>query len=154
MPGSCAILQGVIAEDTGGKFSAVPTGNGYRQQMMDALKNWFKGRFSQAESPTPPRARNTSNYRQHLAAAKKPADPPPQAPDVEVKSNVPGRIESQGPGKNVFVPNPYVREDLGTHDSLKILDPSLVEDDQEEGIDPYNTGVFERPSKWDQRFRE
>ena len=89
-----------------------------------------------------------------LAAAEKKADPLAPAPEVDVDPHVPGRIENQGPGKNVFVPSPYVREDLGTHDSLKILDPSLVEDDQEDGIDPYNTGVFERPSKWDQRFRE
>ena len=125
-----------------------------RQQMMEGLKSWFKGRFSQAESPQPPRARNTSTYRQHLAAAEKPTDRPSQAPEVEVDPNVPGRIESQGPGKNVFVPSPYVREDLGTHDSLKILNPSLIEDDQEDGIDPYNTGVFERSRKWDQRFRK
>jgi len=125
-----------------------------RQQMMEELKSWFKDRFSRAESPQPPRARAIGTYRQHLAATEKKADPLAPAPEVDVDPHVPGRIENQGPGKNVFVPSPYVREDLGTHDSLKILDPSLVEDDQEVGIDPYNTGVFERPSKWDQRFRE
>lgn len=122
--------------------------------MIEGLKSWFKGRFSQAESPPLPRARNIGTYRQHLAAAAKPVERPSQAPDLDVDAQVPGRIESHGPGKNVFVPSPYVREDLGTHDSLKILDPSLLEDDEEDGIDPYNTGVFERPSKWDQRFRK
>jgi hypothetical protein len=122
--------------------------------MMEELISWFKGRFSRAEPPQPPRARTIGTYRQLLSAAEKKADPLAPAPEVDVDPHVPGRIENQGPGKNVFVPSPYVREDLGTHDSLKILDPSLVEDDQEEGIDPYNTGVFERPSKWDQRFRE
>ena len=125
-----------------------------KQQMMEGLKSWFKGRFSLAESPPPPGARNTGTYRQRLAAAEKPADRPSQAPEVDVDPHVLGRIESQGPGKNVFVPSSYVREDLGTHDSLKILNPSLSEDDQEDGVDPYNTGVFERPHKWDQRFRK
>ena len=125
-----------------------------KQQMMEGLKSWFKGRFSQAESPPPPRARNTSTYRQLLAVAEKPVDRPSKAPEVNVDPHVLGRVESQGPGKNVFVPSPYVREDLGTHDSLKILDPSLIEDDQEDGIDPYNTGIFDTSRKWDERFRK
>ena len=121
--------------------------------MMEGLKSWFKGRFSQVESP-PPRARNTGTYRQRLAAAEKSVDRPSQDPDVEVDPHVLGRIESQGPGKNVFVQNPYVREDLGTHESLKIVDQSLVDEDQEAGIDPYNTGKFDTSRKWDQRFRK
>jgi hypothetical protein len=125
-----------------------------RQQMMQGLKSWFKDRFSSGESPQPPRAGNNGTYRQRLAAAEKPVHQSPEARVVRVDTHIPGRIESQGPGKNVFVPSPYVREDLGTHDSLKILDPSLIEDDEEDGIDPYNTGVFERPRKWDQRFRK
>ena len=122
--------------------------------MMEGLKSWFKGRFSQAESPPPPRARNTGTYRQRLAAAEKTVDSQSQSPEIEVDAHVPGRIESVGPGKNVFVQSPHVREDLGTHESLKILDASLDEDDQEDGIDPYNTGKFDKSRKWDQRFRK
>ncbi len=125
-----------------------------KQQMMEGLKSWFKGRFSQAESPPPPRARNTGTYRQRLAAAEKTADRQSQSPEIEVDAQVPGQIESVGPGKNVFVESPYVREDLGTHESLKILNVSPAEDDQEAGIDPYNTGKFDKSRKWDQRFRK
>ena len=120
---------------------------------MEGLKNWFKGRFSQVKSQPPPRASNTGTYRQRLAAAEKAVDHPSQDPGVEIDPPQ-GRIESLGPGKNVLVQNPYVREDLGTHESLKIVDASLVDDDQEAGIDPYNTGKFDTSRKWDQRFRK
>ena len=120
---------------------------------MEGLKSWFKGRFSQAKTPPPPRASKTGTYRQRLAAAEKSVGHSSQKPGVEVEPPH-GRIESLGPGKNVLVQNPYVREDLGTHESLIIVDQSLVDDDQEAGIDPYNTGKFDTSRKWDQRFRK
>ena len=46
-----------------------------------------------------------------------------------------------------------MRENTGTHETLKILDDSLVDDDEEAGIDPYNTGEFDRSRNWDKRFR-
>lgn len=119
--------------------------------MMQGLKSWFKGRFSAVE--TPPPARNTGTYRQRLAAAEKSVDQSSQDPGVEVDPPH-GQIESLGPGKNVLVQNPYVREDLGTHETLKIVDRSLVEEDQEGGIDPYNTGKFDKSRKWDRQFRK
>ena len=120
---------------------------------MEGLKSWFKGRFSEVKSSPPPRAGSTGTYRQRLAAAEKSVDRPTTAPRVEVDAPQ-GRIESLGPGKNVLVQNPYVREDLGTHESLKIVDGSLDDEDHEAGIDPYNTGKFDTSRKWDQRFRK
>ncbi|MDH3748298.1 MAG: hypothetical protein OER97_08825 [Gammaproteobacteria bacterium] len=67
--------------------------------------------------------------------------------------HVAGKIESSGPGKNVLVRNKYQREDTGTHETLKILDGSATESDEETGIDPYNTGNFDRSKNWDKRFR-
>ena len=119
---------------------------------MEGLKSWFKGRFSVAEPP-PPRVSATGTYRQRLAAAEKSVESPAQNPRVEVDSPH-GHIESLGPGKNVLVRSPYVREDLGTHESLKIVDQSLADEDNEAGIDPYNTGKFDKSRKWDQRFRK
>ena len=121
---------------------------------MEGLKSWFKGRFSQVESPPLPRARSTGTYRQRIAAAENFVVRPDKDPGVEVDPHVLGRVESLGPGKNVFVRSPYVREDLGTHESLKIVDQSLVDEGEEDGIDPYNTGKFDKSRKWDQRFRK
>lgn len=120
---------------------------------MEGLKSWFKGRFSPAKSP-PPRVRNTGTYRQRLAASEKADDHPSDFPGVKVDPHVHGRVESLGPGKNVFVSSPWIREDLGTHESLKIVDESLLDDDQEAGIDPYNSGKFDKSRHWNQRFRK
>jgi len=119
---------------------------------MEGLKSWFKGRFSVAEPP-PPRASATGTYRQRLATTEKPVDHPARDARVEVE-HPHGYIESLGPGKNVLVRSPYIREDLGTHESLKIVDQTLTDEDHEAGIDPYNTGKFDKSRKWDQRFRK
>ena len=63
-------------------------------------------------------------------------------------------IEDGGPGKNVLIRNRFVREDTGTHDTLKILDDSILEAADEGGIDPYNTGRFDRSKSWNSRIRK
>ena len=126
--------------------------------MMKSLKAWLKQRFSGADTTPPPSLQKTGSYRQRLVETNKhsaPAETPVQAPPAgEEKHYAPARIESLGPGKNVYVRNPYVREELGTHESLKIVDESLVDGEEPDGIDPYNTGRFDKSRKWDQRFRK
>ena len=125
--------------------------------MIENLKAWLKQRFSGAEPTPPPSLMNTGSYRQRLVAKDRPSPPtePPRVsqPDAD-DLPVHGTIESLGPGKNVYVQNPYVREDLGTHDLLKIMDESLVDGEEPDGIDPYNTGRFDKSRKWDQQFRK
>ena len=65
-----------------------------------------------------------------------------------------GQVENTGPGKNVLIRNKYIREDTGTHETLKILDDSLVDSGEEDGIDPYNSGEFDRSRHWNKRFRD
>lgn len=48
----------------------------------------------------------------------------------------------------------YFREDTGTHETLKILDDSIVESADQDGFDPYNTGDFDRSRNWERRFRD
>ena len=64
------------------------------------------------------------------------------------------RVYDGGPGKNVLVRNKYVREDTGTHDSLKIIDASLVPEEEEDNTDPYNTGRFDRSQSWNLRDKK
>ena len=125
--------------------------------MIENLKAWLKQRFSGAESTPPPSLQNTGSYRQRLVAKDRPSQPaeaPAESQPDPDELPVHGTIESLGPGKNVYVQNPYVREELGTHDSLKIVDESLVDSEEPSGIDPYNTGRFDKSRKWDQRFRK
>ena len=60
--------------------------------------------------------------------------------------------DNDGQGKNVLIRNKFVREDTGTHETLKILDDSMVDSGEEPGLDPYNTGGFDRSKNWDRRF--
>ena len=53
-----------------------------------------------------------------------------------------------------MIRNKYQREDTGTHDNLKIIDDSMIDSGEETGIDPYNTGNFDRSKNWDKRFRK
>jgi hypothetical protein len=69
---------------------------------------------------------------------------------VDFIADLDGRVEDAGPGKNVLVRNKYLREETGTHETLKIVDDTLLEPNEEElGADPYNTGRFDRSKSWD-----
>lgn len=100
----------------------------------------------------PPRVRPRPVAKKPVA---KPAAPPPDLDDETYTSDVGGRIADGGPGKNVLVRSKYVREDTGTHETLKIVDDSIFINDDELGADPYNTGRFDRSKTWDAtRFRK
>jgi len=121
-------------------------------EMMKRLKNWLEERFSAAESSELDDFRRTV-----VRPAPRPKIPAPTKPAVKAVEDEPsldGKIEDLGPGKNVLIRNKYLREDTGTHETLKILDDSLVDSGEEEGIDPYNTGGFDRSRNWNNRFRK
>ncbi len=120
--------------------------------MIERLKNWLSGGTSPSPAEAPLSATNVRT-RPKSSSVKARPKPQPEAP-LEFEANLSGTIESHGPGKNVFVRKRYIREDTGTHESLKIVDDSLQADDNDAGIDPYNTGKFDRSQNWDMRFRK
>jgi len=123
---------------------------------LEKIKNWLQDHFSSGGAKKP-KTLSTAGYigrRPTGVPKKKVAQPRPASEIVEIEPGVEGKIESQGPGKNVLIRNRYVREDTGTHETLKILDDSIVDSGEETGMDPYNTGKFDRSKKWDQRFRK
>ena len=93
--------------------------------------------------------RTTGSFQKAPPPPSKKKVPRPTPEFVDVDPSVHGRIEDRGPGKNVLIRNKYVREDTGTHETLKIVDDSLLETDEESGADPYNTGRFDRSKSWD-----
>jgi len=113
----------------------------------------------QKTSPGPKLSRTGRHLRQtggHTAAriAKPKQAVPGSQPDyVDIDPHAEGRIEDNGPGKNVLIRNKYIREDSGTHETLKILDDSMIDTEEEEGIDPDNTGQFDRSKHWDKRLK-
>jgi hypothetical protein len=79
-----------------------------------------------------------------------PAAQPAAADMVEFSTEKSGSIADGGPGKNVLVRNRFIREDTGTHETLKIVDDSILESEEKEAeFDPYNTGRFDRGKSWD-----
>jgi hypothetical protein len=121
--------------------------------MMNKLRNWLKSRTSATEEPQPVNMRKTGAHfsvRPKNIATQKRQRVKDAAPPIDDEA----RIESLGPGKNVLIRSKYVREETGTHETLKILDDSLVDADEEQGIDPYNTGNFDRSKNWTKRFRK
>ncbi len=74
-------------------------------------------------------------------------------PDTPVEvAEVPGRVESHGPGKDIQMPNIYDSDDPYKQQQLKFwegglklttLDESSYEVSESPGFDPYNSGSFE-----------
>lgn len=127
---------------------------------MKQFLNWIRRRFSQSPPPVRADLRHTGAHdRQNdrLSPARRPrskqALPKRQPEFVDLDPHIHGRIADAGPGKNVLIRNKYKREDTGTHETLTILDDSLLDTEEEAGIDPYNTGRFDRAKNWDKRFR-
>ncbi len=128
---------------------------------MKRFFNWLAGKRSPRQaSPRPDLRQTGAHLRQsgkHAAPARvkvKQAVPRKQPEYIDLDESFEGQIESGGPGKNVLIRNKYVREDTGTHETLTILDDSVIDTEEEEGIDPYNTGQFDRSKNWDKRFRK
>lgn len=95
----------------------------------------------------------TGGHAARRSSRPKQAVPKRQPEYVDLDPHVEGRVEDNGPGKNVLIRNIYLREDTGTHETLKILDDSIIDTEEETGIDPYNTGQFDRSRNWDKRTK-
>ncbi len=72
----------------------------------------------------------------------------PSVDPLEYHAELGGRIADGGPGKNVLIRSKYVREDTGTHETLKIISASAPGQEDDCGQDPYNSGRFDRSKSW------
>jgi hypothetical protein len=130
--------------------------------MIERFKSWLKIKFSGPDfsSPDPMGMTGAHSVAPPKKAAKTKPHPIPvdnalgDVLEDEGDSTESVTIEDAGPGKNKLIRNKYIREDTGTHETLKILDDSLVDSGEEPGIDPYNTGGFDRSKNWHNRFRK
>jgi hypothetical protein len=130
--------------------------------MITRFLSWLRSIFSPRQEPkrtdlkqTGAHLRQTGRHRKPLSRSRTNQESPKHQPEfVDIDPAMKAEIENNGPGKNVLLRKKYVREDTGTHDTLKIVDDSLIETGEEAGIDPYNTGQFDRSKNWDSRFRK
>jgi hypothetical protein len=116
---------------------------------MKRFFNWLANKTPQQKASVRPKLTETGRRAPH----KKQALPQQQPEFVDLDDSFSGRVESIGPGKNVLIRNKYIREDTGTHEALTIVDDALIDSDEEAGLDPYNSGQFDRSRNWDKRFR-
>ena len=122
---------------------------------MNRFLTWLGSKLFPRRADTESALRQTTRRRISAAMQTRPIKHRAPKPDlVDLDSELGGRIDDGGPGKNVLIRNKYVREDTGTHDTLKIIDDSLLEDEEEYGIDPYNTGRFDRSQSWNLRTKK
>ena len=119
---------------------------------MNSFLTWLGSKLFPKKASSESVLRQTTRRARPVAKPKKSKAPNPDL--VDFNSELGGRIDDGGPGKNVLIRNKYVREDTGTHDTLKIIDDSLLEDEEEFGIDPYNTGRFDRSQSWNLRSKK
>ena len=119
--------------------------------MLESLKNWLNKLRATDDPPSAGDLRSTGTHTIRPRPAPKQAVPRKDPEYVQADDELSGEIENLGPGKNVLIRNKFVREDTGTHETLTILDDSLVDSGEEQGIDPYNTGSFDRSKNWDRR---
>lgn len=120
--------------------------------MIRRLKTWLSERLGGSKPSSSASAAHDS-----AAAGPPRVRPRPVAPTARPQKfspEVTGTIEDGGPGKNVLIRNRYLREETGTHDTLKIIDDSILDDSDEGGADPYNTGQFDRSKSWKVRNRK
>jgi len=116
---------------------------------MKRLISRLFARLTRKEAEPAQRLRQTGARHIPKPVRKMTTSPRPAAPlKVEYAASVEGKIIDGGPGKNVLIRNKYVREDTGTHETLKIVDDSLLDSTEEVGLDPYNTGRFDRAKSW------
>jgi len=114
--------------------------------MMDKFTNWVRNRFSTDGKPVNLRSPEA------LPATRR-RNPSIEKPDSDHIDFAGQTNDSDAPGSDPLIRNKYVREDTGTHETLKIIDDSVTESGEEPGIDPYNTGAFDRSRNWNNRFR-
>ncbi len=131
--------------------------------MFEKIKKWIRSVTASQEassakrlrqSGSHPRPANPTRDRRGGQDRRKRAEYADQVEVVDLDPDIAGEMASNDPRKNDLVRNRYQREETGTHDTLKIFDDSIVDSGEETGIDPYNTGKFDRSRNWDKRFRK
>ncbi len=121
--------------------------------MFEKLRNWLLERYSEDDDDSLPEPlARTGSY--GTAKTQKITPRKNVGEFVSFDRNSARTSKDADSGKDALIRNKYVREDTGTHETLKILDDSLVDSGEETGIDPYNTGGFDRSKNWSNRFRK
>ena len=107
---------------------------------MARIVDWLKTKLGLEEPEEPSwRSRTYARPRARPTPGKPAAPAMAKLRAVDFAADVIGKIIDGGPGKNVLIRNKYTLADTATHETVKILDDSILESDEEIGAYPYNT---------------
>ena len=91
--------------------------------MMQQFLKWLGAKFlAKQDLPEPDLGQTAVGVRPLSERPQTVQQAPARPKTVRFKAAVNGKIADGGPGKNVLIRSRLVREDTGTHDTLKILD--------------------------------
>ncbi len=121
--------------------------------MFKRLIDWFRIQPEPHETSPADALRRTGAHALPRAATSTSAVPRRQPEFVELDRNVTEGSDHHDTESGAPRRTKYVREDSGTHETLKIIDTSLDEQNDEDDVDPYNTGGFDRSRNWDKGSR-
>ena len=122
--------------------------------MFEKILNWIRSAKSPKNAGARARPQKHLYDRHKSENRRKTADRRKRPEYVELDPETADKLKNSESGNNELIRNKYQREDTGTHDNLKIIDDSMIDSGEETGIDPYNTGNFDRSRNWDKRFRK
>ncbi len=122
--------------------------------MFEKIINWVRGVKSPKYAGAHARPQKPVYERHKSENRRKTADRRRRPEYVQLDPETADKLENSESGNKGLIRNKYQREDTGTHDNLKIIDDSMIDSGEETGIDPYNTGNFDRSRNWDKRFRK
>ncbi len=122
--------------------------------MFEKILNWIRSEKSPKNAGARARPQKPLYDRHKNENRRKTADRRKRPEYVELDPETADKLKNSESGNNELIRNKYQREDTGTHDNLKIIDDSMIDSGEETGIDPYNTGNFDRSRNWDKRFRK
>ena len=93
---------------------------------MKRIFMWLEGKISRREAVT-----------------DQPSNPESAKPDeIDLGMDLPKGLPK--PTKSVLMPDIYSDEHVATISNLKILDQPSLEDGESAGVNPYDTGVFQK----------
>lgn len=122
--------------------------------MLKHILRWFRGTPEVEERPVVHRRRRTDVHAAMTEARTVRTRPVTRPAPARQPSRSGDGFGSGRYRANVATRSRFVREDTGTHETLKILDDSVLDAVEEDGIDPYNSGQFDRARNWDRQFRD
>lgn len=103
--------------------------------MLQKILRWLDERKSTTSTPPPQDLRKTGAHSRPMIARSKN-----------------GRRSSDD--ANAAINGKREREKTVTDDELELLDEAAAKSGEATGIDPYNTGGFDRSKNWDSHFRK